>query len=90
MDHFDTVLPGRVLRVFHEAVIEDTEAQVRRLLDYVGVVSIRRACASTKTGARSVPPVPNRSAARSIATGWTNGSVSTAGSIRFARLWALF
>ncbi|EGD57472.1 tetratricopeptide repeat-containing protein [Novosphingobium nitrogenifigens DSM 19370] len=37
MDHFDTVLPGRVLRVFHEAVIEDTEAQVRRLLDYVGV-----------------------------------------------------
>lgn len=37
MTHMDKVLPGRVHRVFHEAMIEDTEAQVRALLDHVGV-----------------------------------------------------
>jgi tetratricopeptide (TPR) repeat protein len=34
MDHWDRVLPGRVLRVQHEDVIEDLEKQVRRILDY--------------------------------------------------------
>jgi predicted Zn-dependent protease len=34
MAHVDAVLPGRVHRVFYESLIEDTEAQVRRLLDY--------------------------------------------------------
>ncbi len=37
MDHFDQVLPGRVHRVFYEQMVEDTEAQVRRLLDYCGL-----------------------------------------------------
>jgi tetratricopeptide (TPR) repeat protein len=37
MAHFDKVLPGRVHHVFYEAMIEDTEAQVRRLLDYCGL-----------------------------------------------------
>jgi Sulfotransferase family len=34
MAHVDTVLPGRVHRVFYESMIEDTEAQVRALLAY--------------------------------------------------------
>jgi tetratricopeptide (TPR) repeat protein len=34
MAHFDSVLPGRVHRVFYERVIEDTEGEVRRLLEY--------------------------------------------------------
>jgi tetratricopeptide (TPR) repeat protein len=37
MAHFDQVLPGRVLHVFYEEMIEDTEAQVRRLLDHCGL-----------------------------------------------------
>jgi Sulfotransferase family len=37
MSHIDTVLPGRVHRVFYESMIEDTEAEVRRLLDYCGL-----------------------------------------------------
>ena len=37
MAHFDTVLPGRIHRVFYEQVIGDTEAEVRRLLDYCGL-----------------------------------------------------
>jgi tetratricopeptide (TPR) repeat protein len=37
MAHFDQVLPGRVHRVIYEALIEDTEAQVRELLAYCGL-----------------------------------------------------
>jgi tetratricopeptide (TPR) repeat protein len=37
MAHFDTVLPGRVHRVFYEAMVEDTEAEVRRLLAHCGL-----------------------------------------------------
>lgn len=37
MAHFDEVLPGRVHRVFYERMVEDTEAEVRRLLDYCGL-----------------------------------------------------
>ncbi|MBV8496040.1 MAG: sulfotransferase, partial [Gammaproteobacteria bacterium] len=34
MGHFDRVLPGRIHRVLYEEVVDDTEAQVRRLLAY--------------------------------------------------------
>ncbi|HST28780.1 MAG TPA: sulfotransferase [Rudaea sp.] len=37
MAHFDVVLPGRVHRVIHENLIDDTEREVRRLLDYCGL-----------------------------------------------------
>ena len=37
MAHFDEVLPGRVARVFHESLIEDTEGEVRRLLAHCGL-----------------------------------------------------
>jgi tetratricopeptide (TPR) repeat protein len=37
MAHYDAVLPGRVHRVFYERMVEDTETEVRRLLDYCGL-----------------------------------------------------
>ena len=37
MAHFDAVLPGRVHRVHYEALVENTETEVRRLLDYCGL-----------------------------------------------------
>ena len=37
MDHVDGVLPGRVHRVFYERMVDDTEGQVRALLDYCGL-----------------------------------------------------
>jgi hypothetical protein len=37
MDHWDAVLPGRVLCVQYEDMVADTENQVRRLLDYCGL-----------------------------------------------------
>jgi predicted Zn-dependent protease len=35
--HFDAVLPGRVHRVIYEQLVEDTEAEVRRLLEYCNI-----------------------------------------------------
>jgi tetratricopeptide (TPR) repeat protein len=34
MAHWDAVLPGRVLRIYHEDVVDDLEGSVRRMLDY--------------------------------------------------------
>ena len=35
MDHWDRVLPGKILRVNNEDVIEDLEGQVKRMLDFL-------------------------------------------------------
>jgi hypothetical protein len=37
MGHWDTALPGRILRVQHEDVVEDLEGSVRRILDFCGL-----------------------------------------------------
>nr|WP_247711655.1 sulfotransferase [Qipengyuania aurantiaca] len=42
-DHWDRVLPGKVLRVRHEDVLDDVEGQTRRMLDYGGL-PLEEAC----------------------------------------------
>jgi tetratricopeptide (TPR) repeat protein len=37
MQHWDDVLPGRVMRVHHEDVVDDLEGSVRRILDFCGL-----------------------------------------------------
>ena len=37
MAHIDAVLPGRVHRVIYERMVEDTETEVRALLDHIGL-----------------------------------------------------
>ena len=37
MRHFDQVLPGAVHRVIHEELVADPEAEIRRLLDFLGL-----------------------------------------------------
>jgi len=37
MQHWDTALPGRILRVQHDDVVSDLDGSVRRLLDYCGL-----------------------------------------------------
>jgi hypothetical protein len=37
MAHWDSALPGRVLRVEHEAVVDDLETNVRRILEFCGL-----------------------------------------------------
>ena len=53
MKHWDRALPGKVLRVHYENVVNDTETQVRRLLDFVGV-PFEDACLSYHKTERSV------------------------------------
>ena len=37
MDHWNHVLPGKVLRIQHEDVLDDLEGQTRRMLDFCGL-----------------------------------------------------
>jgi tetratricopeptide (TPR) repeat protein len=37
LGHFDEVLPGRIHRVFHERMVEDSESEIRAMLDYLGL-----------------------------------------------------
>lgn len=37
MEHWDRVLPGKVLRVHYEHVVADLESQVRRILEFLGL-----------------------------------------------------
>ncbi len=53
MRHWDEVLPGRVLKVQHEAVIDDLEPQVRRILDHCGL-AFEPACLHFHETRRSV------------------------------------
>jgi len=53
MRHWDAVLPGRVLRVQHEDVVDDLEGQVRRILDYCGL-PFEQACVDFHQNRRSV------------------------------------
>ena len=56
MAHWDAVLPGKVLRVQHEDVLDDLEGQVRRMLDYLG--TLRAGLPRfPRPIARSAPPV---------------------------------
>jgi len=53
MDHWDKVLPGKVLRVQYEEVVADLDTQVRRLLDYCGL-DFEESCISFYENERSV------------------------------------
>jgi tetratricopeptide (TPR) repeat protein len=53
MRHWDTVLPGRVLRVFHEDVVADLEHSVRRILDFCGL-DFEPACLEFHQTARTI------------------------------------
>ena len=53
MDHWDAALPGFVLRVLHEDVVEDLEGQVRRLLDFCGL-PFEQACVDFHRTERSI------------------------------------
>ncbi len=53
MDHWDVVLPGRVLRVQHEDLVDDLEGNVRRILDYCGL-PFEQACIEFHKTKRSV------------------------------------
>jgi tetratricopeptide (TPR) repeat protein len=53
MRHWDAVLPGRVLRVHYEDVVDDLEGNVQRLLDFCGL-AFEPACVEFHRTERSV------------------------------------
>jgi tetratricopeptide (TPR) repeat protein len=53
MRHWDTVLPGRVLRVLHGDVVKDLDASVRRILNFCGF-QFEPACVDFHKNMRSV------------------------------------
>ena len=50
---WDAALPGRVHRVIYEDLVEDTESEIRRLLDYCGL-PFERACLDFHENSRAV------------------------------------
>ncbi len=65
MAHFDRVLPGRVHRVIYESLVEDTETEVRRLLDYCGL-PFEESCLSFYDNQRAVSTASSEQVRRPI------------------------
>jgi tetratricopeptide (TPR) repeat protein len=65
MAHFDAVLPGRVHRVIYEDMVDDTEGEVRRLLDACGL-PFEAGCLSFYENSRAVRTVSSEQVRRPI------------------------
>ena len=65
MQHWDEVLPGRVLRVQHEDVVEDLEGNVRRMLEFCGL-TFEPACLEFHKTERSVRTASSEQVRRPI------------------------
>jgi tetratricopeptide (TPR) repeat protein len=65
MRHWDTVLPGKVLRIQHEDVVDDLEGNVRRILDFCGL-DFEPACLEFYKTERSVRTASSEQVRRPI------------------------
>ncbi|MEM1402486.1 MAG: sulfotransferase [Pseudomonadota bacterium] len=65
MDHWDTVIPGEVLRVDYEDVVDDLEKEVRRLLDFCGL-PFEEACLNFHQTKRAVRTASSEQVRRPI------------------------
>ena len=65
MAHFDEVLPGRIHRVIYEDMVEDTEGEIRRLLDYCGL-AFEPACLRFHENERAVRTASSEQVRRPI------------------------
>jgi tetratricopeptide (TPR) repeat protein len=65
MRHWDAVLPGRVLRVWYEDVVEDLEGNVRRILEFCGL-EFEPACVEFYKTQRSIHTASSEQVRRPI------------------------
>ena len=65
MAHWEAVLPGQILRVQHEDIVENLEATVRRLLDFCGL-PFERQCLEYYKTARSIRTASSEQVRRPI------------------------
>jgi tetratricopeptide (TPR) repeat protein len=65
MAHFEAVLPGRIHRVIHERLIENTEAEIRALFGYLGL-PFEEACLRFYDNDRAVQTASSQQVRRPI------------------------
>lgn len=65
MDHWNAVLPGVILRVDHEDLLDDLEGQTRRMLDYLGL-PFEQACLDFHKSKRAVRTASSEQVRRPI------------------------
>ena len=65
MAHFDQVLPGRIHRVIYERMVEDSEREIRDLLQYCGV-PFEQSCLTFYENERSVRTASSEQVRRPI------------------------
>jgi hypothetical protein len=65
MEHWDDVLPGRILHVWHEDVVDDLEGNVRRILDFCGL-TFEKGCVEYYKTERSVRTASSEQVRRPI------------------------
>lgn len=65
MAHIDSVQPGRIHRVIHEALLDDPEAEVRAMLAFLGL-PFEDACMAFHTNARAVRTASSEQVRRPI------------------------
>ncbi len=65
MAHYDQAMPGRVYRVDHERLVEDTEAQIRALLEHCGL-EFEPACLRFHENTRAVRTASSEQVRRPI------------------------
>ena len=91
MDHWDQVLPGKVLHVQYEDVVADLETQVRRILTFLELPfedSLR--ATSTTPSARCAPPVPSRCASRFTPRASATGATTRTSCRNCRKCWRRF
>ncbi len=88
MRHWDEVLPGRVLRVQYEDLVEDLEGGVRRMLEHCGL-PFEPACLAFHETRRSVRTPSSEQVRQPIGRGGSpNGSTMRPGSAPCGTRWA--
>jgi hypothetical protein len=65
MTHFDAVLPGRVHRVIHEALIDNPESEIRAMLEHLGM-PFEEACLNFHQNSRAVRTASSEQVRRPI------------------------
>ena len=65
MDHWDNVLPGEILRVHYENVVEDLGSEVRRVLEFCEL-PFEEACVNYHENARPVNTASSEQVRRPI------------------------
>jgi len=88
MRHWDAALPGRVLRIRYEEVVEDVEGNVRRILEFCGL-KFEPACVEFYKTERGIRTASSEQVRQPIfRDGLCSGGIMSRGSIHSGIVWA--